>query len=143
MELSSVLLHVHRVLRRDGLILSFWDCCRENDLNHNIDIKRGTTKFATLIRGLKAIADELDQLSSPDAPSEITMCPSSQSCSAFDGNDNDAHGPLASALLSLLSNPELATLNVLDPKVKLHLGRQVEQQSGGKQRTEWLLSSKM
>ena len=54
------------------------------------------------------------------------------------GHDNDAHGPLASALLSLLADAELATLNVLDPKVKLHLGRQVEQRSEGKQRTEWL-----
>ena len=141
-ELSSVLSCVHRVLRRDGLILSFWDCCRKNDLNHNRDIKRGTTKFAPLIRDLEAFADKLDQLSYPDAPSEIAVCASSQSCLAFDGNDSDAHGPLASALLSLLANPELATLNLLDPRVKLHVGRQFEQRNGGKQRTEWIDNTK-
>ena len=117
--LQSVLSRVRGVLRRDGLIISFWDCCRENELNPNRHVKRGDM-FCPLIRGLKAYNDELDQFSSTDWPAEMSFYASSPSCMAFDGAEDDAHGPFTSALLFLLADPVLAASDILSKAVKNH-----------------------
>ena len=133
--LKSVLSRVRGVLRRDGLIVSFWDCCRENELKPNKEIKRGD-RFSSLIRGLEAYNDELDEFSAIDWPAEIYFYASSPSCMAFDAAANDAHSPFTSALLFLLSDPVLAASDILSRTVKNHFVQRLEKQNGGKQRPQ-------
>ena len=129
-----VLSRVYRVLRRDGRLISYWDCCRQNHLHKNLEIHRNPHgSFDPLIRGLKVFGHELDEFSSPDCPSEIAVCASSPS----DGADTYMHGPLASALLSLLDNPLLTALDITDNRVTHHIAHEIEKHSNFNQKPEF------
>jgi hypothetical protein len=136
-ELRGVLTLLHRVLRRDALMITFWDCCRENDLRDRKNIWRGPRQFDPLIRGEKAFEDHLDQLSSPDDPGQIVVCASLPSCLAFDGSDESSHGPFTTALLEVLQDTELLAKDILDSSVKQHIIDTIRKITGGNQVPEF------
>jgi len=107
------------VLRRDGLIITFWDCCRENELEMRRVVRAGPAAGGdSLIPGISALKTKLLLLSPQDRPGHFAVSGSLADCNALDGERNAENGPLTAAVLKWLRDPTLAALNIDHLKVK-------------------------
>jgi hypothetical protein len=131
---GSILDPVRRVLREAGLIITFWDCCRENELHSNRKIWRGQ-RLDCLIRGVERLKHHLDEFSSPYDPGEIFVSASSDSRLVFDGA---VHSPLMSSLLEVLQDHDLSSRDILDEKIQGHIRIRIFRLTEGKQRPEFI-----
>jgi len=130
------------VLRRDGLIITFWDCCRENELEMRRVVRAGPAAGGdSLIPGISALKTKLLLLSPQDRPGHFAVSGSLADCNALDGGRNAENGPLTAAVLKWLRDPTLAALNIDHFKVKEFVNAEVSQLTNGEQIPDWCLKS--
>ena len=127
---------IYSVLQQDGLIMAFWDCCREDALKeaeHAHVVRSGNDR---LIRGMAQLKKKLAQEHYPLA-SWVCVYASSTASVAFEHKDG---GVLTGALLAWWCDPEHACLSIGDEKVRDFVTNLVTERAearSGKQKPVW------
>ena len=130
------------VLRRDGLIITFWDCCRENELEMRRVVRAAPAAGGdSLIPGISSLKTKLLRMSPQDRPGHFAVSGSLENCDSLDGEENAQNGPLTTAVLKWLRKSTLAALNIDHLKVKEFVNAQVSQLTNGEQIPAWSFKS--
>ena len=130
---------VYSALRQDGLILSFWDCCRENALKvaETWHIVRGAGGDS-LIRNMDKLKKKLAQTDYDSADDKtaswVTVYASSPASLAF--GDDPTGGFLTRALLAWWQHDEYAACSIGDTEVQDFVDKHLKD-SGVKQKSAW------
>jgi len=113
---------VMNVLEKDGLLMSFWDCCREDELKAAEEIRamRGETGSAPMIHYMPKLNKKLGQTDS-DSAAWVTVFASTSASFAF----SEDNGYLTRALLAWWQNDTWIALDILDVFAKAYLDKSV------------------
>jgi len=130
---------VYSALRQDGLIISFWDCCRENALKaaETDHIVRGAGGDS-LIRNINKLKKKLAQIDYDSVmdktASWVTVYASSPASLAF--GDKFTRGYLMCALLAWWQHDEYAARSIGDKEVQDFVDKHLKD-AGVKQKCVW------
>ena len=138
LTLEWILSRVNDVLTHEGLIMSFWDCCREDGLKNLSlnEVMRGKgTPSDPMIRNLDKLHQKLKQKTCRSA-SQLSVFASSSGALAH----QEDNGLLAQALLAWWKGPAHAVLSIGDEKVRNFVVEHMKRSrhSKAQQEPEWI-----
>jgi len=135
--LRWILTCVNSVLEEDGLIMSFWDCCRDDALKKADTpyiYRSGGVGGDSMIRKMHKMKNEQAQ-TQVNSASTISVFASSSASKAF--CKTGKNGYLTHALLEWWKHPTIASLNIGDPKVRELVDNSVSVSTSANQRPTW------